>query len=491
MSAPVAARDVLEAAANQILTVVAPTTARLVRATFTFDASVDTAMTDGIRIWLPPVFEGLDVATHTAIGIGLLVHELGHFLQPLQALSEAERDAGAPHWLGNIIADIQLEAMMAYLFSPLAITLVEVRRAIKAGHFADYVADMRRGRTLADMACSVALAGRFGAPETSFEEGRPSLPNGLWNALFANGLHAGPEGPRVVSFAQRLAEAKLLAPAEVPDFVRQVMQEFPELRTARESFPPPAFGSTTIRGAGRAVQAEAVGNTAAHSPQAPTPVQRITAARSQPRAAALAAARTLRLHFRGAPAATEIVAPGRLDRRAAALGEPVPLRMQLPGREQPRPKVVICLDKSGSMKGAKFELAQTAAQAVALAVRDSGGEVIGVLFDDMGEVAGRSTSAPEDDTLLYAAPSSLTYGGTAFEFLTDAWRRWPHHLFLLVTDGDGSNPPALPGDRARTSAILVPPDCDPDVMAQIAARVHTLSDLRGLADVLTLLVPRS
>ncbi len=62
---------------------------------------------------------------------------------------------------------------------------------------------------------------------------------------------------------------------------------------------------------------------------------------------------------------------------------------------------------------------------------------------------------------------------------------------MLVTDGDGSIPLALPGDKARTSAILIPPDCDPGAMSQIAARVVTLGDLRGLTDVLALLTPRT
>jgi hypothetical protein len=147
---------------------------------------------------------------------------------------------------------------------------------------------------------------------------------------------------------------------------------------------------------------------------------------------------------------------------------------------------LICLDKSGSMKGAKFVLAQTAAQGVALAVREAGGEAVGVLFDDSAQIA---TSG--DDALLFSDPGGLSYGGTGFEFLADAWRRWPAHVILLVTDGDGSIPQALPGDKARTSAILIPPDCDATLMSQIAVRVVTLSDLRGLADVMTLLTPRA
>jgi len=126
-------RAILDATANQILAVVAPDTARLVRACVTLDETTDTAATDGIRIWVPPVFEGVDVAHDTPVAVGLLVHELGHFLQPLKALAEVEQQTGAPHWLGNIIADVQLEAMMAGLFPPLADTLVAVRTAVKTG----------------------------------------------------------------------------------------------------------------------------------------------------------------------------------------------------------------------------------------------------------------------------------------------------------------------------------------------------------------------
>ena len=139
-------RSILDAAANQILAVVAPLTARLVRAYVTLDETADTAATDGIRIWVPPIFEGVDVTQDTPVAIGLLVHELGHFLQPLKALEEVEQRTGAPHWLGNIIADIELEAMMAGLFPPLAATLKAVRSVVKQARQADYRKSLREGQ---------------------------------------------------------------------------------------------------------------------------------------------------------------------------------------------------------------------------------------------------------------------------------------------------------------------------------------------------------
>ena len=483
MNATLDIRAILDATANQILAVVAPDTARLVRAYVSLDEEADTAATDGVRIWVPPIFEGVDVAHDTLVAVGLLVHELGHFLQPLKALEQAEQETAAPHWLGNIVADVQLEAMMAGLFPPLADTLVAVRTTVKTARLTEYTTAILKGRHLADAACSVALAGRFCRPATPFDDsGESGSP--LWGAL---NRHADPAlTTRMTAFAWRLSEAQSLAPDELPDHVRQIMTEFPELSQAPARHAIPGGGLTVIGPAGQAAQAEAAANTGAHPPAVPAPVAAVRAGRTRARPEAQQAARGLRMHFQVARSATAIVAPDRLDRRAAALGELVPLRMALPGKERPRPKVAICLDKSGSMKGAKFVLAQTAAQAVALAVREANGEVVGILFDDSAQAADTGDAA-----LLFSEPDSLSYGGTAFEFLADAWRRWPSHVILLVTDGDGSIPLALPGDKARTSAILIPPDCDPGAMSQIAARVVTLGDLRGLADVLALLTPRT
>ncbi len=180
------------------------------------------------------------MAHDTPVAVGLLVHELGHFLQPLKALEEAEQQTAAPHWLGNIVADVQLEAMMAGLFPPLADTLVAVRTAVKAARLAEYTAAILKGRSLADVACSVALAGRFGRPAASFDDsGESGSP--LWGTLNRHGDPA--LTIRMTAFAWRLSEAQSLAPNDLPDHVRQIMAEFPELRQApRRSRHRPAAG---------------------------------------------------------------------------------------------------------------------------------------------------------------------------------------------------------------------------------------------------------
>ena len=309
-------RSILDAAANQILAVVAPLTARLVRAHVTLDETADTAATDGIHIWVPPVFAGVDVTQDTPVAIGLLVHELGHFLQPLKALEEAET--------------------------------AHRRAALARQHH-------RRHRTRSHDGRSVPAAGRYPAkpcgwpssrrtwPTTAGACGkaaasRPSPVRSPWPAASATrscpstSTHAGiarccsaPCAPspsqtvtdRALQFAWRLAGAADIPPAEVPAYVEETIGQFPELRTAPATFPVPG-GSVAVQGAaGQAVQGEACGNVGAHPPAEVTPVVAVRHYRQQPLAAAAQAALGLRAHFHVARGATEIAAPGRLDRRGA------------------------------------------------------------------------------------------------------------------------------------------------------------------------------
>ena len=103
----------------------------------------------------------------------------------------------------------------------------------------------------------------------------------------------------------------------------------------------------------------------------------------------------------------------------------------------PDPRWSSAWDVSESMWYSKTKIgaARIAAQAIALAVRDAGGDVVGVLFDDTW-LAGANWG----DALLFAPGSWPTEGGTYFAFLSDLWRRYPSHWVVLVTDGDGYVP---------------------------------------------------
>jgi hypothetical protein len=233
------------------------------------------------------------------------------------------------------------------LFPPLADTLKAVRAVIKQAHLADYCRSLREGRTFPAIACSVALTGRFGNPERPFDIN----PHGNSQTLFAalRTIASQTAADRALQFAWRLAGATDISSAQVPAYVEETIQAFPELRQAAETFPAPGGGLSVIGPTGQAAQAEAASSTGNHEPQPADPVASVRTVCGRPRPEAQQAARGLRVHFHTVRGATEIAAPGRLDRRAAVLGELIPLRMALPGKERPRPKVLICLDKSGSM----------------------------------------------------------------------------------------------------------------------------------------------
>lgn len=217
------ARDVLEAAANQILAVVAPKTARFIRA-IVHVAEVGTAMTNGVRILLPPEFEGTSVAQEPAIAVGLLAHEVGHFLQPTREILAMERQTGAPRWLANLLMDIQGEALMASLFPGLAASLQATRALVGSRHVAGYLSAIRSSQRFDEVACNVLLAGRFTQAAVPFaadwhEEDayQGVLPyTHTWYAPMTTLLGLA-------------AEALTLPPAQLPELLSRVMAALPDL----------------------------------------------------------------------------------------------------------------------------------------------------------------------------------------------------------------------------------------------------------------------
>ena len=143
---------------------------------------------------------------------------------------------------------------------------------------------------------------------------------------------------RAVQFAWRLAGAADIPPAEVPAFVEETIGQFPELRTAAETFPLPG-GSVQVSGAaGQAAQGEACGNVGAHPPPEVTPVVPVRHCRRQPLAAAAQAALGLRAHFHVARGATEIAAPAGWIAGRWPVGSLSPCACRCRARKFPGPK---------------------------------------------------------------------------------------------------------------------------------------------------------
>jgi hypothetical protein len=71
------------------------------------------------------------------------------------------------------------------------------------------------------------------------------------------------------------------------------------------------------------------------------------------------------------------------------------------------------------------------------------------------------------------------------------WRRFPRHQVFVVTDGDGAIPLALPVDRRRTVAVLIPPQTRSDLMRQVADTVISIDRLDDLPWLLGMMIPRT
>jgi hypothetical protein len=125
----------LESAANQILAAVAPTTVRLARVAVVISDEAETASTDGVvRIRMPVTFCNVSVADEVEVAVGLLVHEIGHFLQPLAAVDTVEQAEAIPRWLTNVALDVQGEALLQSLFPTFKLPLTRVRRVVHRAH---------------------------------------------------------------------------------------------------------------------------------------------------------------------------------------------------------------------------------------------------------------------------------------------------------------------------------------------------------------------
>lgn len=479
------AERALTSAANQILGVLSPDTSELVRARVHIGDEEGLAATDGVEIVLPADFNGHDTQDDLKLGIGLLAHELSHFLQPLKVIEETLKEIKAPHWLANVLMDVQGESTVESLFPPFAANLKHARQITRTGQYDSYVNDMRGATEFADMAQLTALAGRFYDPSHPFTRN-----TSIFGAI---------PDPQLVTSLQRFAglidAGRHLAANEIPQHLRQIMEVFPQLAQETLSVQSQGAGegegqpgckviaAPTIRqiledeanqqfGASQAVGVERVAETS------------ITENRPLEGAEAIARSLRGRLIIKGA---LVINAPGKIDRRALVRREPMPFTMEVKGQVKNKPKVVICLDYSSSMADGgyngptKFAHAQLAAQALSLAVKYAEGEAITIIFND---TAYRGTNGSIAFAPLYPT------GGTSMIFLTDVWRTYPTHRIIVVSDGMGTVPPASKRDKARTAFVVIP-DGDPETASKVADTVVSLDDPHLLPSIVATMFPRT
>ncbi len=549
----------LQSAAGTILAVLAPAASRIARVAVRFREDADSASTDGnLVIRMPRAFAGAAIPDDAPVTLGLLAHELGHWVQPLDAITEIARSRGAPHWLANIAMDIHGESFVQSAFPALRGPLVATRKAVKQTMLARYrrdLADAVARRDFPDMALQAALIARFGWPAR------------VWTPPNRSELRA-PDRIHHFLLAMERFLAHHTPPDELPAAFASLLDDFPELTRpegkqgqgagsreqgeagkgaatsssdandagddaddssnasgkasdddaedgapasdSNDSDEPgsdadsgqpaagaglgesdsdalPAYAETDADDLGRILRREMQATARGYTPVPEDELRTCSLRPSPPDPQAVRLARTLQPRFQSPRGALEVAAPGRLDRLDMARGAAIPLRMALPGREAPAPQLILAIDLSASMfigHGHKARQARIAAQAVALAVKDAGGQVMVILFNSHGYVP-----AEEDDRLAFLSFSDMHSGfrgGTSFAFLDRAWRRWPQHQVLVLTDGDGYMPHALPADRERTAVLLIDSALD---VSPIAARAVPLASLDKLASVFALLIP--
>src|SRR5512138_1175756 len=109
----------------------------------------ETACTNGsLWIRMPVDFLGLNYPSERVSGapvwLGLLAHEFGHWLQPLEEMEKAAAKLRVPFWLANLLLDIHGEALVAGLFPLLQAPLSATRSHIGRVMMAEYKRDLEK-----------------------------------------------------------------------------------------------------------------------------------------------------------------------------------------------------------------------------------------------------------------------------------------------------------------------------------------------------------
>ena len=465
-------------------------------------AKDDTASTDG-RTWirLPEEFLGIRLGEKMQVFIGLLAHEVGHWLQPLKAIEAVEQKTGLHHDILNLVLDVHLEHCVPVIFPLFAEPLEAVRTVICNAHQLNYEKGYKEADTFLEAADAALLFGRFCVnPGMSFD-----VPYALIQRKLTRNRKV--DETRMNELLERVACVIRYSCADLPGYIEQLANDFPELCQPDSSFGfENPLDSLKSGGNGLDIVREILHDLKIDSDQTSARViEARLCGRNPALAETLALSRLLQKRWDVACKSGVIMAPGRLNRLSAVRGDPMPFTMpaSIKGKQAPQTKVVLIVDWSGSMNvndSAPWNAALQAAQAIALAIRSTGGDVRAAIF------AEHLWHAPDFSAdVLFAAslgPISLCEASgedTDFSWLPLVWQLFPGYRVVLLTDGNGYPPKAiLPSGRKRTSAVLLQVRTNsPATVSQIETTIQAFAssfvhvdDLRELAAAWALLIPR-
>ena len=464
----------------------------------------DTASTDG-RTWirLPEEFLGIRLGETRSVQvfIGLLAHEVGHWLQPLKAIEAVEQKTGLNHDILNIILDVHLEHIVPVIFPLFAAPLEAVRTVVRDAHKLDYEKGYKEAQTFLEAADYAMLFGRFCVDtELSF-----SSPYALIQRKATRSRKV--DGSRMNNLVERVAHLTSYLREDLPGYIEQLAQDFPELCQQSISFEiTNPLDSLVSGGDGMDIVRTLLEDLKVGADEASAHViEEKSIGRNPASAETVAVSRQLQKRWDVVRGCGVIMAPGRLNRLSAVRGDPMPFTMPAPikGKQAPQTKVVLIVDWSGSMnvnESAPWKAALQAAQAIALAIRSTGGDVRAAIF------AENLWHAPNfsADILFAASLGSISLieargEDTNFSWLPHVWQVFPDYRVVLLTDGNGYPPKAiLPSGRKRTSAVLLqvrknaPPNLAQieDTIQSFASSFVHVDNLSELAAAWALLIPR-
>lgn len=423
----------------------------------------DTASTDGkAYVKLPLNFLGQPLKDQIENAVALLAHEVGHWLQPLTEIQEVEKQTGFNGDVSNLLLDIQLEENVVRIFPLFSSNLQGLRETIKGQNKQAYLKELKRADKDGDFLSTVIhalLLGRFCGIDTS--------------ESFTIMLdHVSDERAR--TFIRSANEFKSLRSSDLPSRIAALAKEYPELcQPSAKGNSGGGKGDSGDVGGLNPISDVSSGNVEGLAEMLKSAVTihdgfdncnhnvGVLKGRIAPEPDVLAASRSIQKRWEVPRSAGTVMGPGRLNRLAAVRGDPIPF--EVPGTRgctQPKVKVVLIADFSSSMQGRRWQETRKAAQAVTIAVRNSGGDVRGAVFE------GYLMHDKDFDAEVFF---SRTIGGqdlsnangisTSFGWLPLVWQTFPDYRVVLLTDGNGLSPTVIPAAcRKRTSAILLQVD---------------------------------